>query len=168
MCTASRLAGFRGVPLHPSPKRESSSPLKCRKWSPFAPPQGFPIDVIFKTVLSGGFDFPIFESSDNTFRAAIPLARSDEFREFVQRRGASLTQLDEIVVLRDLWGAVDSDFKRLAEVIQRGAEIARRVIQTMQNKNMIEVDGGRFRLSNSVRLDMESYNPDQLLLDLSA
>ena len=126
------------------------------------------IDIIFKNVLSGGFDFPIFESSNDTFRAAIPLARSDEFREFVRRRGSALSQLDEIVVLRYLWGAGDSDFKRLSEVIQRGAEIARRVVQTMQSKNMIEIEGGRFRLSSSVRLDIESYNPNQLLLDLSA
>jgi ATP-dependent DNA helicase RecG len=113
------------------------------------------IDVVFKTVLSGGFDFPIFESGNNTFRASIALARSEEFRDFARRRAASLSQLDELVILRYLWAEGESDFKRLSEVLQRGAEIARRVVQSMKSKLMIEVEGGRFRLSDNIRLDIE-------------
>ena len=73
------------------------------------------IDIVFKTVLSGGFDFPVFECSNGTFRASIPLARSDQFREFVRRRGTSLSQLDELVVLRFLWGAEQADFKQVSD-----------------------------------------------------
>ena len=79
------------------------------------------IDIVFKTVLGGGFDFPIFESANNSFRAAIPLARSEEFREFVRRRGSSLSQLDELIVLRYLLATGNSDFKHLSEVLQHGA-----------------------------------------------
>lgn len=125
------------------------------------------IDLIFKTVLSGGFDFPVFDSSNGTFRASIPLARSEEFREFVRRRGTSLSQLDELVVLRFLWGAGEADFKQLSDALQRGRDIARRVVQAMEKKQMIEIVGGMFCLTHGLRLDVErSFNADQLSLDL--
>lgn len=125
------------------------------------------IDLVFKTVLSGGFDFPVFDSSNGTFRASIPLARSEEFREFVRRRGTSLSQLDELVVLRYLWGAGEADFKQLSDALQRGRDIARRVVQAMEKKQMIEIVGGMFCLTHGLRLDVErSFNADQLSLDL--
>lgn len=125
------------------------------------------IDIVFRSVLSGGFDFPIFESSNNTFRASIPLAQSDQFRDFVRRRAASLSQLDELVILRYLWGNGGSDFKRLSEALQRGTEIARRVVNSMKDKLMIEVRDGFFHLSQNLRLDIEKPNDaDQMILDL--
>jgi ATP-dependent DNA helicase RecG len=126
------------------------------------------IDLVFKSVLSGGFDFPVFESSNGTFRASVPLARSEEFREFVRRRSASLSQLDELVVLRYLWGASEADFKQLSDALQRGRDIARRVVQAMEKKQMVEVVDGRFCLTRALRLDIEtSFNADQMSLELS-
>ena len=126
------------------------------------------IDLVFKTVLTGGFDFPVFESSNGTFRASVSLARSEEFREFVRRRSASLSQLDELVVLRYLWGASEADFKQLSDALQRGRDIARRVVQAMEKKQMIEVVDGRFCLTRALRLDIEtSFNADQMSLELS-
>jgi predicted HTH transcriptional regulator len=128
---------------------------------------GLGIDLVYKTVLSGGFDFPVFESANNTFRATIPLERSRDFQNFVHRRGASLSQLDELVILRYLWRVGESDFKHLSDVLQRGAEIARRIVQSMQNKMMIEVSGGMFSLTYSIRADIEHpFDDNQLLLDL--
>jgi hypothetical protein len=42
------------------------------------------------------------------------------------------------------------------------------VVRSMESKVMIEVEGGLFRLSDSIRLDVQrSYNPDQMdMLDL--
>ena len=128
---------------------------------------GLGIDLVFKTVLSGGFDFPVFESSNGMFRASIPLSRSEEFREFVRHRGASLSQLDELVVLRYLWGASEASFQQLSDALQRGRDIARRVVQAMEKKQMIEIVGGMFRLTPALRLDIDrSFNADQMSLDL--
>ena len=43
------------------------------------------IDLVYESVLSGGFDFPIFESHNNLFTARINLERSREFAEFLRR-----------------------------------------------------------------------------------
>ncbi len=125
------------------------------------------IDIIVKTVLAGGFDFPVFESADIVFRVSIPLARAEEFREFVRRRGASLSQLDELIVLRYLWSAFEANFKQLSDALQRGKELARRVVQTMESKLMITIEGGTFRLSPTIRADIQHiFTADQLNLDL--
>jgi predicted HTH transcriptional regulator len=62
------------------------------------------IDLIFQGALSCGLGFPEFESGGNVFIARIPLAGSAEFKEFMRKRSWSLNQLDEIIVLRILWG----------------------------------------------------------------
>jgi predicted HTH transcriptional regulator len=125
------------------------------------------IDIVFRTVLSGGFDFPTFESANNAFRATVPMSRSDEFREFVRRRGASLSQLDELVVLRYLWAASDAPFDQLCVALQRGKEITNRVLRSMQSKNMIETGGSGYQLTPNLRMDIERvFRADQLNLDL--
>jgi predicted HTH transcriptional regulator len=125
------------------------------------------IDIVFKTVVAGGFDFPYFESANNFFRASISLSRSEDFREFVRRRGASLSQLDELIVLRYLWERREGNFKQLSDALQRGKEVARRILHSMESKLMIEMREGLFQLTASVRSDIEhSFNADQLDLDL--
>ena len=55
----------------------------------------------------------------------------------------------------------------VSDVLQRGKDIARRIVQTMEKKQMIEITGGMFGLAPSLRLDIErSLNADQLKLDL--
>ena len=56
--------------------------------------------MVFREALSGGFDFPTFESRDNRFIVMLGLNRCEEFREIVRRRSQSLGQLEEILVLR--------------------------------------------------------------------
>lgn len=156
-----------GILLYGVPAYRNLSLAEGLRFGGFSDKIGQGIDIVFKTVLSGGFDFPVFESSNNLFQVSIPLARSEEFKDYVNRRGATLSQLDELVVLRYLWAVGESDFKKLAEVLQHGREIARRIVDAMQKKLMIEVVGGAFRLSETLRLDIEkSRNSDQMTLDL--
>jgi ATP-dependent DNA helicase RecG len=124
------------------------------------------IDIIFKTVIQGGFDFPVLESADSSFRATIPLTRSEEFRAFVRRRGASLSLLDELVVLRYLWDHTQASIEQLAKALQRGKDLTQRVLASMQKKSMIEIsytDETRFCLSQGVHHDIKTiFSSDQL------
>ena len=125
---------------------------------------GAGINIIMNTVLRGGFDFPIFESSNNEFRVTVPLARSEEFREFVRRRAPSLSQLDELVVLRSLWARAEISFDDLNIALQRGDQSARKILQGMQDKHMIEPLGAAgYQLAATLRLDIQRiFQADQL------
>src|SRR4029077_18646342 len=96
-------------------------------------------------------------SQENMFTARIPLACSEEFREFVRRRVASLSQVDELVVLRQLWATDSSPVAQLASALQRGTDIAGRILKTMEAKQMIEqVDNTQYRLSSAIRQDIRA------------
>jgi ATP-dependent DNA helicase RecG len=124
------------------------------------------IDLVFKGVLSGGLGFPEFESGNNLFTARIPLAGNAEFKEFLRKRGQSLTQLDEIIVLRVLWGKESASFDDLCAKMQRKPEFAERVMAQMVRKGMIEQHGASYGLMPVVRQDIEDiFHSDQMLLD---
>ena len=126
------------------------------------------IDLIFKGVLSGGLGFPEFESGSNLFTARIPLAGNAEFREFVRRRSQALSRLDEIIVLRVLWGKEAATAEELYSKMQRKREFAERILEDMSKKGMIETAQCCYRLASVVRRDIETiFQSDQLPLSLS-
>jgi ATP-dependent DNA helicase RecG len=126
------------------------------------------IDLIFKGVLSDGLGFPEFESGGNLFIARIPLVGSAEFKEFVRKRSQSLNQLDEIIVLRLLWGRRAAAFGEICSAMQRKGEFAARVVSEMCKKAMIEQVDGAYRLEPVLRRDIETiFQSDQLPLDPS-
>jgi ATP-dependent DNA helicase RecG len=123
------------------------------------------IDIVFKSLVCAGFDFPMFESANNRFLARLTQNRSHEFREFIQRRGASLPYLDELVLLRFLWDRDEATLDQLAIALQRGKDIAERCATGMVKKSMIEKDGSRHRLAHTVRRDIETiFKQDQMPL----
>jgi predicted HTH transcriptional regulator len=128
------------------------------------------IDIIFESVLGGGFDFPVFESDDNRFCARIFLAQSEEFGEFVRRRSASLTSMDEILALRLLWGKSEASLHEIATLQERSLDVAGRILGEMEKKLMVESasqDRTAFRLSAAIRYDISNaFNSDQLDLEL--
>jgi hypothetical protein len=63
-------------------------------------------------------------------------------------------KLDELVVLRYLWREGEASFDQLYGVLQCGKEFARRILGSMESKTMIESNGATYRLSASVRLDI--------------
>ena len=77
------------------------------------------IDAIYKSVLHQGIGFPVFENGDNHFTARVSLAGSREFREFLTRRAASLSQLDEIIVMRFLFDRESASFRELLPLQER-------------------------------------------------
>jgi ATP-dependent DNA helicase RecG len=127
------------------------------------------IDLVFKGVLSSGLGFPEFESGNSLFTARVPLSGSAEFKEFVRKRGQALGQLDQIIVLRALWGRdTPKSFEELRAAMQRRQDFARRVLDEMTQKGMIEPNGGPYRLTDVVRHDIETvFQSDQLSLDAS-
>jgi len=126
------------------------------------------IDLIFKNVLSDGLGFPQFESGNSLFVARLPLKGSAEFKEFVKKRSQSLTQLDEIIVLRLLWGKGSASLDEVCSIMQRKQEFAKCVVNEMCKKAMIEQVGGGYRLEPVLRRDIETiFQSDQLALDPS-
>jgi ATP-dependent DNA helicase RecG len=126
------------------------------------------IDLIFQGVLSGGLAFPEFESSNNSFIARILLGDSSEFKEFVRRRSQTLSQLDEVIVLRVLWGKEGATLEELSSKMQRKPEFAQRILLEMCKKMIIEITDNVYRLTAVVRRDIETiFRSDQLSFDLS-
>jgi predicted HTH transcriptional regulator len=126
------------------------------------------IDLIFKGVLSSGLAFPEFESGNNVFTARVPLSGCAEFEEFLRKRSQTLTQLDEIIVLRVLWGKESATLDELCSKMQRRHDFGERVIGEMLVKGMVEQTADCYRLSMVVRRDIECiFQSDQLPLDPS-
>ena len=124
------------------------------------------IDLVFRSVLSGGFDFPVFESEDNLFTAHIGFQRSEQFSEFVRRRGGSLPNLDDIIALRVLWQEHEASLAELACALQRSPDVTRRVLASMRAKLMVEpIDaaGVTYRLTSTIQSDIQTiFQSDQL------
>lgn len=123
------------------------------------------IDAIYEQILSSGFGFPTFENRENCFIARIPTEGSKEFYEFVRRRSQSLTQLDEIIVLRCLFECETASQQELCGAMQRGLQFGHRILAEMLRKLMIEpVDGKgiHWKLTSVVRHDIEHiFQEDQ-------
>jgi ATP-dependent DNA helicase RecG len=114
------------------------------------------IDLIFDGVLSEGLGFPEFDSGDNLFTARIPLTGSPEFKEFLRKRGEILGNLDHVIVLRVLWGKGYASLDDLCMSTQRRSEYAKRLLDEMCKKNMIEAVDQFYRLAPGVRQDIET------------
>jgi hypothetical protein len=126
------------------------------------------IDLVFNGVLESGLGFPEFESANNLFVARILREGSTQFREFVKKRSQSLTQLDEIIVLRLLWRRQAVPLDELCAKMQRKREFAMHVLMEMKKKGMIEMDDVAYRLTTAVHQDIETiFQSDQLPLDPS-
>jgi len=80
------------------------------------------IDIVFKSLICAGLDFPSFESHDNRFCVRLLLAQNRQFQEFVRHRGAPLPYLDELVLLRFLWNREEATLPQLCAALQRGKE----------------------------------------------
>jgi predicted HTH transcriptional regulator len=128
------------------------------------------IDVVYRSVLTGGFEFPMFESGGGQFTATIPLNGSENFREFVRDRSQALTQLDEIVVLRLLWSREVASAQELCSAMQRGTEFGQQVLRNMCQKAMIKQDFGVasiYRLTDVLRKDIEYvFQRNQMSFDM--
>lgn len=125
---------------------------------------GLGIDIVFRGILEHGLPFPEFESEHGRFCARIPLVGSVEFSEFVKRRSQSLTSLDEIIVLRMLWGKESVRETDLYKSMQRGKAFGDRVLSEMVKKYMIETVniGTEYRMTPVVRRDIEEvFKEDQ-------
>jgi ATP-dependent DNA helicase RecG len=114
------------------------------------------IDLVFKSVLSSGLAFPEFESSNNAFSARIPLGDSAEFKEYVRRRSQAMSRLDEVIVLRVLWGKESATLGELAARMQRKPETAERLLDEMAKKSIIEMIDGLYQLSPTVLQDIQT------------
>jgi ATP-dependent DNA helicase RecG len=117
------------------------------------------IDIIFRSMICAGLDFPSFDSDGTRFCARLPLKQNPEFQEFLRHRGPALPYLVELVVLRYLWAHPQGTLPQLSAASQRGKEIVGDVIEGMVRKSMVEAVAGAdstFQLATGVRADIES------------
>jgi ATP-dependent DNA helicase RecG len=127
------------------------------------------IDTVYESALSGGFDIPVFESGNNLFTGKVPLQRSIEFREFVRKRAQSLSNLDEILVLRFLWSRHEASLMEISWVLQRSHAATRRILEGQMKKYQVERSDHdlSFHLTASVRRDIETiFQSDQMDMNL--
>lgn len=117
------------------------------------------IDIVFRSMICAGLDFPLFESGNSRFCVRLPLKLNPEFQEFLRFRGSSFPYLVELVILRFLWTHPYATLLQLSAASQRGKEIIGGILSGMVNKATIEeVQGSHetFQLSPGVRADIES------------
>ena len=123
---------------------------------------------MFKGILSSGLSFPEFESGNNLFVARIRVDSSEHFKEFIRKRSQSLSQLDEIIILRLLWGKLVVPFDEVCARMQRKPDFAGRILNEMCKKGMAERDGDAYRLAQAIRFDIENiFQSNQMRLDES-
>ena len=115
------------------------------------------MDEIYRGILQQGLGFPVLENDGNHFNVRISMDRNGEFREFLKVRSQSLSQLDEIIVLRYLLDRESATFLELCSAMQRGHQSAKRILDEMVRKTMIEnLDplNLRWQLRPTVRADI--------------
>jgi ATP-dependent DNA helicase RecG len=123
------------------------------------------INLVYQSVLQKGLGFPIFENGENHFTTRISVIHNGEFQEFLKRRVQSLTQLDEIIVLRFLLDRGTASFRELCAVMQRGTQAAHKILTEMKGKNMIESNSAlntEWKLSQILQNDIQNiFRDDQ-------
>jgi ATP-dependent DNA helicase RecG len=130
------------------------------------------INVVYESVLQKGLGFPIFESGENNFTTRISIGGNKEFQEFLKRRAQSLSQLDEIIVMRFLLDHEVATFREICAVMQRGYQTGHKILSEMRNKQMIEslsTLNTDYRLSPIVRKDIQGiFQDDQYRLEFDS
>jgi ATP-dependent DNA helicase RecG len=126
------------------------------------------IDLVYRGVLESGLPFPEFESDNDLFTARVALGGSDEFREFIRKRGSGMHGLEEIMVLRVLWAKDSATVSELCSKMQRKLDSGERVLDDMERRLMIDgiADKSSYRLNLTLRRDIETiFQSEQLSLD---
>ena len=116
------------------------------------------IDIVFKSLICAGLDFPSFESDNNRFCARLPLEQNQKFQEFLRHRGSSLPYLIELVIFRFLWAYPQGTIQQLSAATQRGRDAVAESVSEMIKKSIVEAVHGMdsaFRLAPAVRRDVE-------------
>jgi ATP-dependent DNA helicase RecG len=129
---------------------------------------GHGIDLVFRAVLTEGFDFPIIENETASFTVVIPTKGNLNFKEFVRKRNQALVRLEDIVALRLLFAHETASLDEIASGMQRGREQARRILVEMASKMMVRInDSGSYSLDPVVRADIDNiFVSDQMGLDM--
>jgi ATP-dependent DNA helicase RecG len=128
------------------------------------------INKVYEGILQQGLGFPIFENGENHFTVRVFVERNREFREFLKVRAQSLSQLDEIIVLRFLLDRESGTYRELCSVMQRGPQFSKRILDEMARKMMIEpIDslGTSWQLRPAIRADIQHiFNEAQYSFEL--
>jgi hypothetical protein len=99
---------------------------------------GSGIDKIYYNLILNGFDFPIFQSKNDSFSALIRLRRDKPFADFVHTSGGDLQlRLTDLIVLRALRARRNLAVDELVRISQRPLDYLRDVLYDLERRMLI-------------------------------
>ena len=111
---------------------------------------GTGIDKIFYNLILAGFDFPIFDTSNDSFKAIVKFRRDASFATFIRKWGGGLNlSLTELIVLRALRGRSKSSTRELARLSQRAVAYMDDVLPDLERRHIISRSESAWRLSDN-------------------
>ena len=109
-------------------------------------------------LILGGFDFPIFDASNEAFKAVIKFRRDAAFASFIKRWGGDLNlSLTELIVLRALRSRSKLSTRELARLSQRAVNYLEDVLPDLERRHILTQENSVWRPSEmSVERLLES------------
>jgi ATP-dependent DNA helicase RecG len=127
---------------------------------------GTGIDKIYYNLILNGFDFPIFESVNDSFSAVIRLRRDEAFAAFIKKVGGDLNlSLTELIILRALRSRGNVAIDDLVRQSQRTRDYLADVLLDLERRLIVRRVDDTYSLSERV-LDGLAESGDKAQLHL--
>ena len=111
---------------------------------------GSGIDKIYYNLILNGFDFPIFQSANDSFSAIIRLNRDQAFAEFARKAGGDLKlSLTDLIVLRALRARGRLAVGELVRLSQRPRDYMIDVLADLERRMIVRGFENAYGLSES-------------------
>jgi ATP-dependent DNA helicase RecG len=127
---------------------------------------GTGIDKIYYNLILNGFEFPIFESVNDSFSAVIRLRRDQAFATFIRKSGGDLNlSLTELIILRALRSRGKLAIGDLVRQSQRTRDYLTDVLVDLERRLIVHRVEENYSLSERI-LDSLAESGDQAQLQL--
>jgi len=122
---------------------------------------GAGIDKVYYLLVKDGFEFPIFESSANSFKVIIRLQRDLAFAKFIQDFAGGLDlKLTDLITIKALQVRGASPIETLSKLTQRPEAYMHDVLADLQRRKIvIKNRDERFELADEVASQIARYDP---------
>jgi len=122
---------------------------------------GTGINRVYFQSLAHGLDFPVMESTLDSFSVTIRTKRDKAFAMFIRDFAGTLNlRLNDLIVLRALRARVQLSVAALCKLSQRPESYMDDVLSDLVRRSVIERHGDDFVLSGSTRSAVERYSED--------
>ncbi len=119
------------------------------------------IDKVYHESILSGFDFPIFQSRDNSFSAIIRTSPDKAFAKFIRDFAGGLQlSIPELIALRVLRTKIRASAAVLASYVQRDERYMEQVLKDLERKNILRRGGSDYVLSETILNQIARYNEE--------